>query len=110
MGKKINLEKMISAGTIILSGRDKGEALREKLSLDSLEDSEEMIEIVIPEAIVSFNSSYFLGLFTPSIKKYKTKEGFFEKYNFTCDKYIMQDINDGIDEALKKTNSLWRDL
>ena len=103
MSIRININDKIPVKTIVLSGRTKGRKMRETLKLDELEDKEDVIEIVINKPIASFNSSYFLGLFTISIKKYKTKEAFFKKYNFICDKYIMQDIHDGIDEALKNT-------
>lgn len=106
MSKRINLQDKISAGSIILSGREKGEQLREKLQLLQLEDTESQIEIVIPDSIVSFNSSFFLGLFTPSIKKYASKEKFLEKYVFKCDEFIRKDIEDGIEEALKQSNLL----
>lgn len=106
MSKKINLQDEISSGSIILSGRDKGELLRKKINLDELEEHEDEITIVIPDSIVSFNSSYFLGLFTESVVKAKTKENFLKKYKFQCDKYIRKDIEDGITEALKKHNLL----
>lgn len=104
MSRRINLQDKISNGSIILSGRDKGEVLREKLNLDQLEQDDDEVIIIVPESIVSFNSSYFLGLFTPSIKKYKSREKFLEKYKFECDEYIDKDIEDGITEALKKNN------
>lgn len=106
MSKRINLQDKISSGSIILSGREKGEFLRKKINLDELEKDEEQIVIVVPDSIVSFNSSYFLGLFTPSIVKLKTKSAFFEKYKFECDEYIRKDIEDGIEEALKTSNLL----
>lgn len=104
MSKRINLQDKISSGSIILSGRDKGEMLREKLNLEQLEQDNEEVVIIVPESIVSFNSSYFLGLFTPSIKKYRSREKFLEKYKFECDEYIGKDIEDGITEALKSNN------
>lgn len=103
---RINLQNLISTGSKILSGRDKGELLRAKIELDKKENEYEKIKIVIPISIVSFNSSYFLGLFTPSVKKYKTREAFLEKYEFECDDFIWKDIEDGIKEALKKSNLL----
>lgn len=106
MIKRINLQDKISTGSIILSGREKGEKLRKTLNLELLEEQQDFIEIVIPDSIVSFNSSFFLGLFTPSIKKYKTKQCFFKKYIFICDEFIKKDIEDGVDEALKHTNLL----
>lgn len=106
MSYKINMEKFIPASSIILTGRDKGKEARININIDELEEKNDKIILVIPDKIVSFNSSFFLGLFTPSIKKYKTKERFLEKYEFKCDDTIMEDIYYGIGEALKKTNVL----
>ena len=98
---KIDIKDKIPTKTIILSSKLNGENMRRKLKLDELEEKEDSIEIIISKPIASFNTSYFLGLFTTSINKNKTKETFLKKYNFICDEYIMKDIYDGIDEALK---------
>ena len=81
--------------------------LREKLNLDQLElqDDKEII-IDIPLYVISFNPSYFIGLSGPSIKKYKTKENFLKKYKFKCDKFILRDIDNNIDYALKIIKNL----
>ena len=97
--KKINIDNYISSKSIILSDRDKGELAREKMQLEQLEKEYKKIIIVIPDRIVSFNSSYFLGLFTPSIKYLGGRVGFFNKYEFVCDSLIMEDIEYGIQEA-----------
>lgn len=104
--KLIYLEQYVAANSIILSGRDKGINLRDKLKLDELEEQFDFIEISVPPRIVSLNSSYFLGLFTKSIKKYDGRDGFLNKYKFKCDKYIEKDIEKGIHEALKESNIL----
>lgn len=106
MSRRINLQEEISSGSVILSGRDKGENLRKRINLDQMEEQENEIVIVIPDSIVSFNSSYFLGLFTESVVKAKSREKFLEKYKFECDEYIRKDIEDGIAEALKTHNLL----
>lgn len=103
---KINLQKYIPNGSIILTDRNRRKELRKRLDLDRLENEQDKILVFIPESIVSFNSSFFLGLFTPSIKKCGSKEKFLGKFEFKCDKYIEEDINDGINEALKPSNIL----
>ncbi|WP_394897933.1 STAS-like domain-containing protein [Clostridium butyricum] len=101
---KINLDKYID-GDIVLSGRERGEELRKKLELNKKENEYNVIEIEIPEEVCSINSSYFLGAFGDSIRKYG-KEGFLQKYIFICDSIIRESIEDGISSALKERNAL----
>lgn len=101
---KIKLDKYIN-GDIVLSGRDRGEELRKKLELNKKEKENDIIEIEIPEDVCSINSSYFLGAFGDSIRKYG-KERFLQKYIFVCDSVIRESIEDGISSALKERNAL----
>ena len=84
-------------GKIILSGKNKGFEMREKLELDKLETIYDNIVINIDSTILSFNASYFLALFKNSKNKLKTKQEFLNKYKFEADKYLLLDINDNID-------------
>ena len=60
----------------IISGRKNGIEIREKLKIEDLENNNDIIEIIIPDDILSFNSSYFLGMLGKSVRKYKSKEAF----------------------------------
>lgn len=101
---KINLSKYIN-NDIVLSGRERGEELREKLDLDKNEVDNTIIEIEIPDEVCSINSSYFLGAFGDSIRKFG-KDKFLKKYIFLCDEIIRESIEDGISSALKERNAL----
>ena len=87
----------------ILSGKKNGRLMRNKIKLDEVTEKDDMLTcIFINPNILSFNTSYFIGLFGDSKKKYKTRNEFLQKYEFRCDDdYIMKDIMDGI-EALYK--------
>ena len=87
----------------ILSGKKNGRLMRNKIKLDDVTEKDDILTcIFINSNILSFNTSYFIGLFGDSKKKYKTKNEFLQKYEFRCDDdYIMKDIMDGI-EALYK--------
>lgn len=102
--KTIDLNDYIN-GKKVLSGREKGIKIREKLKLDEEDQKIESIQILIPQEIYSFNSSYFLGLFGKSVRKFG-KEKFLEKYVFVCSNIIMMNINDGIDDALNNVDLL----
>lgn len=96
---KINLKEYI-ANKKVLAGRTNGEDIRKKLDLEKIERENNKIEIIIPDEVFSFNSSYFLGMFGESVKSLG-KEKFEEKYKFvTNNESIKMNIKDGIDEAL----------
>lgn len=101
----IDFNKEIDQKIRIISGRDKGEKLRKKFDISTLDKKDEIIEIIIPSKFYSFNSSYFLGCFGPSVRKFG-KENFKTRFIFKCDDIIMKNINDGIEEALKTSNLL----
>lgn len=106
---RIDLGKYRKPGERVLSGRQNGKTLRNELKIDDLDKKiSENIEIFVPEDIYSLNSSYFLGLFGPSVRKLG-EEKFKQKYTFICDDIISRNIEDGISRALKDSNVLTED-
>ena len=100
---KIDLKNYIDSKKV-LAGRTNGENIRQKINLEKIEKENEKIEIIIPNGVFSFNSSYFLGMFGESVKKLG-KEKFEEKYQFnTNNESIKMNIKDGIDEALNNVD------
>jgi hypothetical protein len=101
----INLREFTSLDSIVISGRPKGEELRQKLSLDRLDVEPGVVTFVVPEEIVSLNSSFFLGLFTPSIQRLGV-QAFDQKYRFECNQEVREDVERGKREALTQSNPL----
>ena len=88
--KEITLTRMqrgISSTTF--TGRPQGMQLRDTLKLDALDTDSNSYIIRIPEGTSSFNPSFYLGLFFPSIKKLKGIEGFKNKYEIIFQKPMM---------------------
>jgi len=104
MNLKIELDKILKDKKI-LSGKDNGIALRTKLKMDEKDKDDNTYEVIISKEVYSFNSSYFLGLFEDSIKKIGESK-FREKYKFDCTPVIMENIEDGIKDALNNVNVL----
>ena len=102
--KEIDLSKL-TKNVKVISGRDRGIELREKLKIDEKDNDEEIYEFKIAQDVYSFNSSCFLGLFSNSIKKLGEKR-FREKYQFNCSDLIKMNIEDGIIDAVNKANPL----
>ena len=105
--KTIDLKQYHEVGTIVLSGRPKGEKLRAALNLDKLDEGEEQVQVVVPREVISLNSSFFSGLFGPSVRS-KGEDAFRAKYSFSCLPAIQEDIESGIRDALKTSNPLGR--
>jgi hypothetical protein len=79
---EIDLTNFSEEGVGILAGRGRGKAVRAKLGLDAIDrDPEKTVRVVIPPYVYSVNSSFFLGLFKPSVRLLG-KEEFLRKYRF----------------------------
>jgi len=104
--KTINLGTPYHApGTIVISGRPKGSQLRNEFNLDKLDSEDVEVTVEVPAEVISLNSSFFLGLFAPSVKKLGI-EGFESKYKFNCNPEVLDDIESGKREALNTANPL----
>lgn len=81
---KIEITKNHRGGvkSTTFSGRPEGKAVRKALQLDSLENNDEVVSIVIPNDTTSFNPSFFLGLLFDSVKKCGSIDSFKKKYVF----------------------------
>ncbi len=92
---KIVLNNINNTEYRILSGVELGEIARKQFDFDRLDNLEETIEIMIPDEVLSVNSSFFSGAFQKSIKILKIDK-FRERYHFICDDIIRQNIENGI--------------
>lgn len=72
----------------VYSGRDRGEALRKKYDLDHKEDGAEVVDVVIPKTTYTVSSSFFLGLFGPSVRKCGSVDSFERKFNFRGPEFL----------------------
>lgn len=94
MAKEIKIAPYRSNGAKIFTGRDKGIEAREELNLNSLDEGNEAIKVLIPSDTWGINPSFFGGMFEGSIKKLGAK--FTEKYNF------MYSNGDELNESMKR--------
>ncbi|MGL5544713.1 MAG: hypothetical protein ACRDB6_06365 [Cetobacterium sp.] len=107
--ERINIAKFLpSSKSDYLNGRPEGEDARKNLKLDVKDEKEEKVEIFISNKLIGINISFFLGLFSRSVVKYKEK-GFYEHYKFIYEdeetkKLVEKDIENGIKEALSHIN------
>jgi len=89
----------------VYSGRDRGTFWREKFEVDSADEQSEPVKVLIPTDIISVNISFFLGLFGKSVRQLGREE-FSRHYVFECEPILRQLIEQGITQALKRSNAL----
>lgn len=79
-----------------LSGHERGLAAREFFSLDSLDDSEDMITVLVPEELDAIATSFFQGMFAASIQRLQGADGFRTHYRFSASPELLEQIDRGI--------------
>jgi hypothetical protein len=98
--KMIDLNEFKSPESRVYSGQDRGQTVRRKLNIRKIEEEYETIEIKIPTNTISVNTSFFLGFLGESVRQLGARN-FKIKYVFVCSDIIMNDIEIGIERALK---------
>lgn len=97
---RIDLDEVTDHGAIRnLSGKERGESARCHFRLDELDVSDEVVVVCAPDYLVNISSSYFLGMFSPSIERLGGEEGFLRKYQFEAQPHVRVAIRHGIDRA-----------
>lgn len=97
--------KAYQGGVRVLSGRDRGSEARQHAGLASLDAQPEAEVIVrIPDDLVFIASSFFLGMFGDSIRRFGETE-FRRRYQFQgpYSEHVLRDV---IREALKRGSPL----
>lgn len=96
-----------SLGGPVYSGRPRGAAIRHKFLLDEVDrDAAAKVEVSLPENTYSMTSSFFLGLFGPSVVKAGSSEAFFRKFHFHA-KPVLQNAFSGYVEIALQTKRLF---
>jgi hypothetical protein len=89
-------------GGPVYSGRPRGVALRQQLALDAVdENAEQVVDVAVPDSTYSMTSSFFLGLFGPSVVSAGSSEAFFEKFHFTAKPVLKNAISGYVENALQ---------
>ena len=88
----------------VYTGRDRGERLRSDLHLDQLDVSADVVEVRIPDTTYTISSSFFLGLFGPSVIKAGSKEAFYRRYHFQSPSFLREVMDSYVSRALQTRN------
>lgn len=88
----------------VYTGRDRGERLRYELHLDQLDVADDVVEVRIPDTTYTISSSFFLGLFGPSVVKAGSKEAFYRRYHFESPPFLRDVMDSYVSRALQTRN------
>ena len=93
-------------GGPVYVGRANGAQARKKLSLDALDAQEEPIRVLIPDQTYAVNSSFFLGMFGPSLTRLDSRDAFFAHYDFRAPAHVLETLKLVVDRALASRGKL----
>lgn len=96
----------LSPQILVYTGRSRGRQDRARFLIDQHDDSDEVVEVVVPDEIYSMTSSYFLELFGKSIRKLGRDE-FLRKYAIVGPDHVLRKVDDWIARALREKKGLF---
>lgn len=99
--KMIDFEKIEGP---VYTGRSRGERLRNELKLDDIDEAGDKVEVDIPEGTYTISSSFFLGLFGPSVVNAGSKEAFYSRYHFKSPAFLKDVMDVYVSRALQSRN------
>lgn len=91
----------------VYSGRARGERARIQADLDVLDKSTGKVAVNVPEDTLTVTSSFFLGMFGPSVIRSGSREAFENKFNFKIPTFLKGDFDEYIAYALLKKQTLF---
>lgn len=101
MDKTVNIDFGKLEGPVF-TGRTRGEELRTRFNVDSIDNGDVVVEVTIPEATYSISSSFILGLFGKSVVRAGSKEAFYSKFHFHSNRLFKDVVDSCVTRALQE--------
>lgn len=99
---KIELSNKIA----VYTGRKRGGEDRKRFNVNTLDQDDDRVEFIVPNSTYSMTSSYFLGLFGDSIRKFG-RDKFLHKYLIIAPPHVERKVDDWISRALREKKGLF---
>jgi hypothetical protein len=103
MAQLIDFSKL---GGPVYVGRASGMQVRQRLKIDALDAQQGPIRVLIPDQTYAVNSSFFLGMFGPSLVRFDSREAFLQHYDFQAPEHVLETLKLVIDRALASRGKL----
>jgi hypothetical protein len=99
--KESNKLDFAKLGGPVYVGRANGMKARERFHIAELDETDSRVSVSVPSETYSINSSYFLGLFGPSVLRFGSAEAFFGHYEFHAAPNVRATIERHVERALR---------
>jgi hypothetical protein len=93
-------------GGPVYVGRANGAQARQRLKIDALDAENGAVRVLIPDQTYAVNSSFFLGMFGPSLVRFDSREAFLSHYEFQGPEHVLETLKLVIDRALASRGKL----
>ena len=105
MSLSIDLEILTQGKVHNLSGHERGLAARQHFALDQLDQSNEPVEIRVPDHIYGVSPSFIQGLLSDSVHALgSTRDGFFRHYRLVASDLVKRQFDRGLSAILTDRN------
>ena len=105
----IDLMPLTSNGSVlVISGQDKGQAMRKEYRLDTLDRADERVNVMVPDFVDAITPSFVLGMFGPSVRRFGSVATFLSHYNFKAKPHIISQVQRGAAYGLVSGSALDR--
>ncbi|PIZ22098.1 MAG: hypothetical protein COY49_10315 [Comamonadaceae bacterium CG_4_10_14_0_8_um_filter_57_29] len=85
----------------VYAGRARGESARKQVKLDQIDDGADVVEIIVPDGTYTVTSSFFLGMFGPSVIRAGSRDAFVKRFHFKTPSFLQNDFEEYISYALE---------
>lgn len=103
----IDFTPLTKNGTVsVISGQERGQALRAEFDLDNLDTNNDVVTIVVPKYVDAVTPSFVLGMFGPSIRKLGSVPNFLERYQFKAAPHIISQVQRSAEYGLASGSAL----
>lgn len=93
-------------GGPVYMGRAPGAHVRQRLKIDSLDAEADPVRVLIPEETYAVTSSFFQGMFGPSVTRFGSRPAFLQHYRFEGPRHILEILTLCIDRILASRDRL----
>lgn len=88
----------------VYTGRERGQRIRAHFKLDEVDRAGTEVNVVVPPEAYTVTSSFFLGLFGPSVVSAGSKSAFFDRYHFKAPEFLRPEVEGYVARALHSRN------
>lgn len=100
----IDLNTLTKGRVRNLSGHERGQAARAMYDLDTLDDLDVSVKILVPDDLDAIATSFFQGMFARSVRHFENDLDFLQHYQFIVRPEILEHIKRGIARVRTRRN------